>query len=1156
MRFCKLNLLAYGKFTDQFVDFPAGSPDFHFIVGPNEAGKSTIRDAIADFLFGIGAQSPYNFLHPYPAMRLGGTLEQGANRIEFHRTKRNRQPLRDAADNPLPDNLLVPMLGGSDRAFFERMFGLDHRRLDEGGAEILRAKDDVGRMLFESAAGLTGFGQFRDQLEQEAEQLFSKRHSANRAFYQAQDRLQQAERVLREATLRPNDWKVRQAALRSTQDALEQATAEVQKLTLERTTLERVRRVAGELGLVSNARQERDSLKDAILLPVDAAQALDQAERAIAQAEYERQRLESEITAIEKRLRETPLDERVLSFKNDIVKLTESRNFVHKHEADIQKQEAIVADRCQSMEEDARQLGWSASDLEALRAQLPIATIRAEIRTLIERRGALVTAVELARQAVSAQERDIEDGQKTLDAETAVVIPAALRIALKSARPVVEGAGQVPELERQIGQAERRMTQALAGLKPWSGDVEMLRALPVLDAEAIRNFRDRAHEIEEKRRAQKESLQELQGELEENKVAAARIEKEQHPVTSEALQNARNERDSIWTRIRDGQLPPKGASAKYESAVQKADELADRRYVGAGAATKLEATKDDIARTQKKIEQREKALRQMDADLAKLQLEWAKAMTTLGMEGMKTSIYPGWLERREAALQAAEQRAEVQSQRDALMRRVEKVQAALRSAVGTMDLKAKEIANLSLPELVDRIDEAIEKTDEENTKRDQLIEALRKARAGLPRLRADQSAATQAQARWEESWKRSLSVAGLDPAMSVDAASAALDVIGRIETTLREIRQIKVSRIDTMRKDLEEFERHARELAGHLAPEIRETNSQEISRSLEERLRIGELTARDHVRERVALEQSNSALTKANGDRHAAEATLVPLLSQCGAQTNQHLREAIRRSEKCRQLDDQIMNLEQILAEKGDGLPISELEKEVANEELAAIPARLVMQETDLASAAERRDAFIREVTTVQQDINQFSGQQRAADAEAERQEALADLTAVVKRYVKVKTAARLLGWGVDRYTERKQGPLLAAAADYFRALTCCSFEGLVVDFDRQPPVLLGRRPDGKLLPVGGMSDGTRDPLYLALRLAAVELHLASAQALPFIADDLFMSLDDERARAGFEALQELAMKTQVIYLSHHAHLVPIARQVLGDGMNVVHLPR
>ncbi len=86
------------------------------------------------------------------------------------------------------------------------------------------------------------------------------------------------------------------------------------------------------------------------------------------------------------------------------------------------------------------------------------------------------------------------------------------------------------------------------------------------------------------------------------------------------------------------------------------------------------------------------------------------------------------------------------------------------------------------------------------------------------------------------------------------------------------------------------------------------------------------------------------------------------------------------------------------------------------------------------------------------------------------------------------------------------------------------------------------------------MGEGTRDQLYLALRLAALELHLEQTTPMPFIADDLFINYDDGRSRAGLEALATLSEKTQVIFLSHHAHLVPLARSVLGDRLNAVHL--
>jgi uncharacterized protein YhaN len=101
---------------------------------------------------------------------------------------------------------------------------------------------------------------------------------------------------------------------------------------------------------------------------------------------------------------------------------------------------------------------------------------------------------------------------------------------------------------------------------------------------------------------------------------------------------------------------------------------------------------------------------------------------------------------------------------------------------------------------------------------------------------------------------------------------------------------------------------------------------------------------------------------------------------------------------------------------------------------------------------------------------------------------------------------------------------------------------------------LEGQRADGKPVGISGLSDGTRDQLYLALRLAALEMHLEQAMPLPFIADDLFINYDDIRSKAGFEALKALSEKTQVIFLSHHDHLLTTVQEVFGQHANVVYL--
>ncbi|MCP5016311.1 MAG: hypothetical protein GY938_13720, partial [Ketobacter sp.] len=96
-------------------------------------------------------------------------------------------------------------------------------------------------------------------------------------------------------------------------------------------------------------------------------------------------------------------------------------------------------------------------------------------------------------------------------------------------------------------------------------------------------------------------------------------------------------------------------------------------------------------------------------------------------------------------------------------------------------------------------------------------------------------------------------------------------------------------------------------------------------------------------------------------------------------------------------------------------------------------------------------------------------------------------------------------------------------------------------------PVLAGIRPDRERVHVEGMSAGTRDQLYLALRLASLEKYMESAEPMPFIVDDVLVDFDDMRSKAALDALSTLAEKTQVILFTHHAQVIEMAKQLRGS---------
>jgi uncharacterized protein YhaN len=244
------------------------------------------------------------------------------------------------------------------------------------------------------------------------------------------------------------------------------------------------------------------------------------------------------------------------------------------------------------------------------------------------------------------------------------------------------------------------------------------------------------------------------------------------------------------------------------------------------------------------------------------------------------------------------------------------------------------------------------------------------------------------------------------------------------------------------------------------------------------------------------------------------------------------------------------------LLEDGDGKSVEELGEEcegVSMDEIAAREASLQAQFDDLQDQ-QTQAAEVR--SQAREAFQAIGGDDGAAQAAAIRQEALADMEEIAARYVRVRTSAVLLQWAIDRYRREKQAPLLKRAGELFTLMTGNSFTGLQVAFDEQDTAhLTGVREEGSTVPVSGMSTGTADQLYLALRIAAIEEYLERADALPFVADDLFVNFDNERAAAGFRLLAELSRKTQVLFFTHHQHLVDIASETLGADVSVVSLP-
>lgn len=83
------------------------------------------------------------------------------------------------------------------------------------------------------------------------------------------------------------------------------------------------------------------------------------------------------------------------------------------------------------------------------------------------------------------------------------------------------------------------------------------------------------------------------------------------------------------------------------------------------------------------------------------------------------------------------------------------------------------------------------------------------------------------------------------------------------------------------------------------------------------------------------------------------------------------------------------------------------------------------------------------------------------------------------------------------------------------------------------------------------MSGGSRDQLYLALRLATLEWRLESSEPIPFIVDDILVNFDDARSRATLQVSADLSERNQVILFTHHGQIVEEAKKIKNGTVQI-----
>ena len=1136
MRLQSLELRTFGHFTNKRLEF---SPEakLHLILGNNEAGKTTLLKAYYRFLFGyprLTREIDEAFLAaPQDLVVNGDLVFDNGEQLSLSRELRTLREVESG--DKLSDGTLPEKIGSIEQDFYRLVFAMDQTALRIGGENLLR---DTKGGLFAASSGLEGVSELISSLEKESKEIFTPRGQKQK-LNAALSRIKALNDQQKSNTLTVAKWQALEEGLSERKAAVEQLEDQ-RKTVLSR--LAQLARIRSNLALVVRYKQTQAQLGALSDLPAfseDRIQRIRSSLLSIQQQTFQLDNLkrrksekEAEVKGLDVTSAFLELEREFEVFENDYHRILAFRNDLPKRRAEIREARNNVTARIAEVDLQ----GDAADVLAKLPNDVDVKLLRdlaIRDRQIQDQQAALEDKVVEEETKQALLEEKLSSDPKSLDELKQLdVLFANVGLLHDQTRRLNQTKN---DLEQKKGLLEQRLTALGLGSLPLS-DVP---ALEIPERSRVEYFQTRL----DKSSAKIAELQTIYAEGAKKLTALEQAEADllngRIAVTREDLEQTRSDRDEIVVQIaNDGVMLVPALKNQLAHLDRQTDDLL-LQSLNQGKLDALAKQREELSQeltaTKEEGQSERKILDQVSA-------EWQGLCQKLGLQDKSPADVLEWLE----------------GFRNLLSRKIEwnEAHSKLEHEFLNLDTDLEPIANvLSIPQSADpgwrdnlcqkantyksEIETALQRRTELQSRLDAVDETLTVDRRKVEGVRASRE---QVSKDWAELRSNQQ---GLDQFEKLQHAALFVDGVDRLRASIEKLQDIE-RRVNSMESEVEQFIVQTAHLAGlcsldPCAPGKEFEQAKEL-------IQLRRLAVRKHDLQQTALRELSivdqeiaQLVMTSEQEQHGIDVSFDGLTKPEPAEMEGWLDEAGKRN----QLLSDVRDLEIQILNNGQGLALDSAIAEATVEDATSLELEteaLTLQKDELDAEWK---AALEALTRAQDARNEEAKSTRDVDTRQALEFALAEARREVHRYVEVAAAHALLKESLRQFYQKNRTPILQEAQQAFSVLTQNRYLGLEIEEEETDPVYCVTA-DGRKIPLNGLSEGTADQLYLALRFAKVKDHCKKSEGLPFIGDDLLVNFDDKRSTAAFEAMANLAPNCQMIYLTHHPHMVDLAYEAVG----------
>lgn len=216
----------------------------------------------------------------------------------------------------------------------------------------------------------------------------------------------------------------------------------------------------------------------------------------------------------------------------------------------------------------------------------------------------------------------------------------------------------------------------------------------------------------------------------------------------------------------------------------------------------------------------------------------------------------------------------------------------------------------------------------------------------------------------------------------------------------------------------------------------------------------------------------------------------------------------------------------------GSGPRTEQFLREIESQSPDEIRSALAQVSDKFAELDKEKSSMDQTIGATRKQLEQLASNDEMGIKQGELEIKKQKLQDCIKEWATAKFALTLLESAKKQYEKNRQPGVLKSAEAVFSEITGGKYPGIVKPLDEDEVFIQNKR--GVQKKVSQTSRGTREQLYLSMRLGLIKEYESRSESLPIVMDDVLVNFDDSRKAKVIATLAHFSKGRQIIVLTCH----------------------